>query len=85
MNTINLKDNVAQALQLEWPAFAARHPRLAEALDQQFIIEKVSTQLADDPDYQRAITQAQAQHTLAAALVEMARVFVRNTLSRFFE
>lgn len=85
MTTINIKDHVTEALQLEWPAFAARHPRLAEALDQQVLFEKVAAQLADDPDYQQAIGHAAAQHTLAAALVEMARLFVRNTLSRLFE
>ena len=34
MNTIDLKEEVAEGDPKRWPAFAAEHPKLAEVLDE---------------------------------------------------
>ena len=51
MNAINLRDQVRQAIQSEWPTFAANHPRLASALDETVLVEPAMQSLADDPEY----------------------------------
>ena len=47
---IDLKENVRRALQTEWPTFAARHPRLAAALDETILVDPAIQSLGDDPE-----------------------------------
>jgi hypothetical protein len=58
MNVIDVKKEVEQAVGTEWSAFAARHPHLAAALDQELLVEQAIASLADDPDYRAAMGQA---------------------------
>ena len=82
MNTINVKDQVREALGIEWPAFEARHPNLAQVLDQDAIIEQAAAQLADDPEYKKAISEAEALGMTATTLIQLARGFVQDWLGR---
>ena len=58
MNTIDLKSEVAAAVRDEWPAFAARHPRLAAVLDETLLVEQAVASIRDDPDYREAMETA---------------------------
>ena len=59
MSSINLKDEVQKVISAEWRGFAQRHPRLAEEIDQSLLVEQAAASIADDPDYQRALREAE--------------------------
>lgn len=80
MKTINLKDEVRRAITTSWPAFEQSHPRLARVIDQDMLIESVTQQLADDPEYQRALTNAARLEHGAQALTGLIRRFVTDAL-----
>lgn len=84
MSTINVKDQVREAVAMEWPAFEARHPHLAGLLDQEAVIEQAAAQLADDPEYKKAMTEAAALGMTAQTAVQMVRGFVQDWLARLF-
>jgi len=58
MSSINLKDEVQKVLASEWNGFVTRHPRLAEVIDQQLLVAQAVASIADDPEYQRALREA---------------------------
>jgi hypothetical protein len=76
------RELVRQAVGMEWETFAARHPKLAGVLDRDNIIQAAQTELADDPEYQRAMTEAAAAGMGAAALSHVVRSFVKDWLAR---
>jgi hypothetical protein len=80
MNTINLKDEVRKAIQSEWPAFAATHPRLAAALDETVLLEPAMQSLADDPEYQETMRTAYAVGAGAEIVADVIGKFVRQWL-----
>lgn len=59
-NTQELRDLVEQRIQIQWDAFAAKHPHLANAIDRVSLIETSVERLLDDPEYRQA-TDAAAQ------------------------
>jgi hypothetical protein len=77
-------EQVRQAVGMEWPAFEARHPNLAGLLDQDALVERAATQLADDPEYQKAMTEATAIGMGAQAAAQMTRGFIQDWMSRLF-
>ena len=60
MNAIDLKDHVRRAIGAGWDEFARAHPLLSQAIDQDVLVEQAMSSIADDPDYQSAMEQAQA-------------------------
>lgn len=80
MNAIDLKDEVRRAITTNWPEFQQSHPRLARVIDQEVLVESVTQQLADDPDYQRALENAVRLEHGAQALIGMIRAFARDAL-----
>lgn len=76
MDTIDLKREVEQAIQTQWPAFAARHPHLASALDQELLVEQVMTRLADEPEYRQAMERAAAVEWAAGSIQSWVHRFV---------
>jgi hypothetical protein len=80
---IDLKEQVQRAIAVEWPAFAQAHPRLAAAIDQNLLIEQAADQLADDPDYQQAMRQAELTGAAAHAGQEIVTRFVRGLVRSF--
>ena len=58
MNTIDLKNEVAAAVRDEWPAFAARHPRLASVLDETLMIDHAVDVISEDDEYHQAMRTA---------------------------
>jgi hypothetical protein len=67
---------------MEWPAFEARHPNLAGLLDQDAIVERASAQLADDPEYKKAMDEATAIGMGAQAAAQMVRGFIQDWMQR---
>ena len=80
MNTINPKEQVAQAINQQWPAFAEAHPRLAEAIDQTLAVESATTSLADDPEYQAAMVAAGELGAGADAVIDTVKRLVSQWL-----
>ena len=82
MSDATTREQIRQAIGMEWPAFEARHPNLAGLLDQDAVIEKAHTQLAGDPEYQKAIDEATALGMGAQAGTQMIRGFIQDWMSR---
>jgi len=82
MSTINVKDQVREAIGMEWAAFEARHPKLAGLLDQEAVIEQAAAQLADDPEYKKAMDEATAIGMTTQAAVQLVRGFVQDWMGR---
>jgi hypothetical protein len=80
--TISVKDQVTQAVNMEWPAFEARHPNLAGLIDQTAVVERATAQLADDPEYRKAMDEAAAAGIGAEAATHLARTFVHDWMAR---
>ena len=81
IDRIDVKAEVEKAINAEWAAFAQRHPHLAAALDQQLLAEQAMTALADDPEYQQAIAQAQQMDNGIATLAALVLKFIRHWLT----
>jgi len=78
-----LRELVRMRLDLQWAAFADRHPHLARAIERTALIEQVVDRLADDPDFTQAMEQAATdRRTLTAAgrAIEFIDVWVRRVL-----
>jgi|GEM_PF-1508233 len=82
MSGISTREQVREAVGMEWPAFEARHPSLAGLLDQDAVIERATAQLADDPGYQKAMDEATAVGMGAQAAVQMVRSFIQDWMAR---
>ena len=82
MSTINVKEQVREAVGMEWPAFEARHPNLAGLMDQEAVIEQATALLADDPEYKKAMDEAAALGMTAQMGVQMVRGFIADWLGR---
>jgi len=82
MTSIDLKEEVRRAIGGEWEGFVERHPRLAEVMDQQAMVEQAAAQIADDPEYQKAMAEAQSQGLIGSTLIDLVRGFVKDWLVR---
>lgn len=82
MSTINVKDQVREAVGMEWPVFEARHPNLAGLLDQDAVIEQAASQLADDPEYKKAMDEAAALGMTAQTGLHIVRGFIQDWMAR---
>lgn len=80
--SIDLKDQVRRALQTEWPAFAARHPRLAAVMDESILVDPAIQSLGDDPEYVEAMQTAFAVGAGAEVVADILGRFVRQWLTR---
>jgi hypothetical protein len=82
MSQITIRDQVREAVGMEWPAFEARHPNLASLLDQEAIVERATSQLADDPEFKKALDEAAAVGMAAQTAIGLVRGFVQDWLAR---
>lgn len=80
--TTCVKDQVREAVGMEWAALEARHPTLAGLLDREAVIERAAAHLADHPDYRRAMDDAAAAGMTAQTTVHVARGFVQDWIAR---
>jgi hypothetical protein len=80
--TINLKNEVRRALDVEWPAFAASHPNLAAVLDQTILIEPAVRSLGDDAEYVEAMQTALAVGAGGEIVADIILRHVRQWLRR---
>jgi hypothetical protein len=78
------RDLVREAVGVEWETFAARHPKLAGVLDRETIVQAAGTELAEDPEYRRAMEEATAAGMGAAVMAELVRSLVKDWLARLF-
>lgn len=82
MKTIAMRELVQQAVRDSWPALAARHPRLAEVLEESVVVDAAIKQLADDTEYQKAMAEAAAVGLAAEVAGDLVRRFVEQFLRR---
>ena len=75
-------DHVREAVEMEWPAMEARHPTLAALLDRDAVVRRAAEQLAADPEYRRAMAEADAIGLGSAAATHLVRTFVQDWLAR---
>ena len=79
---INLKDEVRRALKMEWPAFAASHPKLAAVLDETILIDPATQSLAADAEYVEAMQTATAVGAGGEIVADIILRHVRQWLRR---
>lgn len=79
---IDLKEEVRRALHTEWPAFAAAHPRLADALNETLLVDPAIQSLADDPEYVEAMQTAAAAGAAGELVADLIARHVRGWLRR---
>ena len=79
---INLKEEVRRALKVEWPAFAASHPKLAAVLDETILVDPAMQSLADDPEYVEAMQTAAAAGAGGEIVADIILRHVRQWLRR---
>ena len=79
---INLKEEVRRALKMEWPAFAAAHPKLAAALDETILVDPAIESLADDAEYVEAMQTAAAVGAGGEIVADIILRHVRQWLRR---
>jgi hypothetical protein len=82
MQSISLRDEVEKAVASEWKAFAERHPRLAEVIDQTLLVEQAVASLADDAEFRSAMDTAAKVGTGAQTLIDLVGQFVQGWLKR---
>lgn len=80
MNAIDLKAEVRRAVTTSWQEFQQSHPRLARVIDRDVLLESITRQLLDDPEYLRALENAAKFEHGAQAMIGMIQRFVRETL-----
>jgi hypothetical protein len=81
MTAIDLKGLVAQAVGKEWETFAAAHPNLARVLDETLLVEEVTTQLWQDPEYQKSLANAELVGQTAERVTELVKRLMGKWLS----
>ncbi|GIW77534.1 MAG: hypothetical protein KatS3mg104_2597 [Phycisphaerae bacterium] len=77
----DLKTHVSASLAVQWDDFAQRHPRLSRVIDQHLLVEQAVSYLRLNPDYQRAMVNAQS----AGADLETLLKLVDKYLAIFLE
>ena len=77
---IDLKAEIAAAVRDEWPAFAARHPRLAQVLDETLLVEQAVASIGNDPEYRQAMQTAAAVGTGAQVIADVVRRLVAKLI-----
>lgn len=77
----DLKTHVSASLAVQWDDFARRHPRLSRVIDQHLLVEQAVSYLRLDPEYQRAMTNAQT----AGADLETILKLIDKYLSIFLQ
>ncbi len=80
MTRMNLKEEIRRVLQSDWPAFAQAHPRLAEVIDQDLLIESIAAELSVSAEYRQAIADAEKLSFAADTLSGHIRSLVRQSL-----
>lgn len=69
----DLREQVQKVIADAWVDFEKAHPHLAAALDQAVLTDQISQSLADDPEFQRAITQAEIVGQTTQTVVDFAK------------
>jgi len=82
VNQINLKEQVRAAIRSTWPEFAESHPHLAAVIDEDLLVEGAVANLADDPEYQQAIRNADAAGTVAQGIADLIVRLVNRWINR---
>lgn len=83
MNAETLRRRIRAAIELEWPAFAAKHPQLAEVIDEDLMLRQSVTRLADDEGFKAAIRAADAAGATVNMVIELIRPAIRRLFKEF--
>ena len=78
--TINLRHEIERALAMEWPAFAARHPRLADAVEQATLVPPAIRGLGEDREYVESMEIAMLVGAGGEIVFDIIRRHVRQWL-----
>lgn len=84
MTSLSLKDEVQKALNVEWQGFASRHPRLAQFIDQNLLMEQAVASIGEDPAFRAALDEAAGLATAASAVEEAVKKFVGDWIGKLF-
>ncbi len=55
MTSLEIRQQIRAALMVQWDQFAARHPALAKAIDQDMLTETCMRDLGEDPEFRHAM------------------------------
>ena len=79
---IDVQRRVRSAVSAEWPTFARDHPALAEVVDEDLLVRQATESLADDPQFLKAMRDADAAGTIYETAAELIRAAVGKWLKR---
>jgi hypothetical protein len=82
MLKIDLKEEVRKVIGGQWSEFAQRHPRLAEVIDRDLLVEQAVTEISRDPRYRSAMEGAATAGTLAQNAARFIEKYVLELLRR---
>lgn len=71
METSFLRDLVSLRIGQRWESWSRAHPHLAAAIDRVRLIDSVITSLRDDPEFVRAMEQAQTDENKLQAATQL--------------
>ena len=80
MRTIDVKEQVRQAIRSEWPAFEAEHPRLAAVMDETLLLPAAVAALDEDEEFRAAMEQAAAIGAAGEVVASLVSRVVRQWL-----
>ena len=83
METISVREAVRRAVKVEWEEFVREHPRLAEVVDQELLVERAEEDLAKDEEYQKAMENAATAGWAAEGILTLVQRFMQKWLGRF--
>jgi len=84
MLSVSLRDEVQKAIAVEWKAFAERHPRLAEVIDQNLLFEQAAACIADDEQFQAVMAEAAGLAQAGSIIADAVQRFVADWLGKLF-
>ena len=81
MLSMNLRDEVAKALSVEWAEFEQHHPRLAKVIGRDLLLERASESIAESEAFREAMERAAAAGTAAETIQGILRPLVKRFVS----
>lgn len=83
MNESEIKSAVESAVGKAWAAFSAEHPALAATLDRRVAIERTTQSLSNSPEFQEAITRAEAAALAMKELTSIVEQIARSNIIKW--
>jgi ribosomal protein L5 len=77
----DLREQVQKVVRDAWPQFQLNHPHLAAAMDEIVLTDQISQSLADDPEFQQALHQAETVGQTAQTIIAFAKKAISAVVS----